>query len=153
MIKVVAILINLTLMVGGCTINKKMDGRKDLIYRFISAAARNDTSALYQIVDTNSYFKTQNKENFLFQVDFISKRLQECGLNYRDSLIQIKNVPVNSEQYIIPLCRDTFGDILPNSFDLLFTFTNYDSKEMIHYFDVKRFRGKVIPTTPPPNLK
>ena len=150
MTKVIALLISIIFITSGCNTKNKIDKRKELISKFVSASAEYDTTKLYEIVDTRSYFSIQSKEIFLFQVGYINSRFKECGTNYIDSTIRVREVPVNSKEYIVPFCRGKNSEVLNDSFDLLFTFTDYDDDEKIHYIDVNKYRAKITPTIPPP---
>jgi hypothetical protein len=151
MIRVIVFLFSIILITSSCSTKNKIDKRKELISKFISSAAEYDTTKLYEIVDTSSYFRIQSKEGFLFQVGYINSRFKECGATFIDSAIKIREVPVNSKEYIIPFCRGKNNEVINDSFDLLFTFTDYDDDEKIHYIDINKYRGNVRPTISPPN--
>jgi hypothetical protein len=151
MIKGITLLFSVVFIVNSCKTKKQTSKRTELINKFISAVQNYDTAKLYKIVDTSSYFNVQDKEGFLYLVGYVNSRLKVCSANVIDSNIKIKEVPVHSKEYIVPFCRGKNGEIVYDSFDLLFTFTDYDNDEMIHYIDVVKYRHNVTPTSPLPN--
>ena len=153
MIKGIGFLFLVVFIVSSCKTKAQIDKRKELINKFIVAVQKSDTATLYEIIDTSSYFNLQDKEGFLFLVNYANDRFKVCGINIADSSIKAREVPVNSTEYIVPFCRGKNGEILYDSFDLLFTFTDYDNDEIIDYIDVKKYRLNVAPTKPPQQIE
>lgn len=150
MIKGITLIISTILIFNSCKIKAQTDKRKELINSFVSAVAKYDTLKLYEIVDTSLYFSVQDKEDFLYTVTYLNKRFKECGSNIIDSSIRIKEMPVHSKQYIVPFCRGKNEVVVYDSFDLVFTFTEYGSDEKIRYIDVTKYRQSITPTIAPP---
>ncbi len=64
MIKGIALLFSVVLIEYSCKSKAQTDKRKELINKFISAVQKYDTTKLYEIIDTSSYFNVQDKEGF-----------------------------------------------------------------------------------------
>jgi len=148
-----AIVLLLTVLIlSSCRTNAQEDKRRRLINNFIAAVNINDTTRLYELLDTNNTFKILEKEGFLFEINYVNGRFKECGNNVMDSGIKINEFSSYSKQYVLPFCRGKNGEIIYDSFDLLFTFSEYDVDEKIQFFNVKKYRLlDVKPTTAPPN--
>jgi len=153
MIKEITLLFSTVLILSDCKTKPPLDQRKELIAKFISATEKYDTTLLYALVDTSYYFHIQTKENFLFQIDYISSRLKACGDSIIDSSIKINDVAAYSKEYILPFCRGGNGEILFDSFDMHFMFADYENNDKIHFFDVVKYRRSITPTIAPPDQK
>lgn len=153
MIKGITLIISTILIFNSCKIKAQSDKRKEFIKSFVSAAENYDTLKLYEIVDTSLYFSIQDKEGFLYTIAYLNKRFKECRTDIIDSSIKIKEMPVHSKQYIVPFCRDKNNIVVYDSFDLIFTFTEYGNNEKIRYIDVTKYRQSITPTIAPPPQK
>lgn len=127
-------------LVSGCIIKPNSDKRKEIIAKFISAAKNFDTTEIYTLIDTSSYFKVQDKDGLLYQIDYLNRRFKVCESKITDSLIKIRESSVHSNEYVLPFCRNEKGEVNDDSFDLIFTFTNYGNEEKIHYLDIVKYR-------------
>lgn len=150
MLKGITLLVSTIFILNSCKIKAQSDKRKELIKSFISAAEKYDTIKLYTIVDTSLYFSIQDKEGFLYTIAYLNKRFKECRTNVIDSSIKIKEMPVHSKQYTVPFCRGINDVVVYDSFDLIFTFTEYGNDEKIRYIDVTKYRQSITPTIAPP---
>jgi hypothetical protein len=146
MIKGITLLFSMILIVSSCKITAQTDERKNLINKFISAVENYDTMQLYAIVDTSAYFEIQDKEDFLSQIKFIKERFKECSSTILDSTIKIYHRDIPFTDYTYSFCRDKSGKITDDSFDVQFTFADFEDNGKIHYFDVKRYKRNVTPT-------
>lgn len=148
MIKKIISAISIVLTISSCNSEAQIDKRKSLINKVTIAIEKYDTIQLYRLIDTSSYFKVQDKEEFLYQIQYVNSRFKECGRNIIDSNIIIREVPVNSKEYILPFCRGKDGNVLNNSFDLVFTFTDYDNDEVVHFINVNKSIQNTLPNKP-----
>lgn len=146
--KIVVILVATNLLSACKTVGQK-EKRMTLINDFILAVSNNDTASLFTLVDTSAYFHVQTKEGFLFDIKYLNSRWQSCGRKFSDSSISIKEVPVYSKEYTIPFCRGKNGEIIYDSFDLLFTFADYDNDRKIHFIEVVKYKRDSTPIESP----
>jgi len=111
-----------------------------LINKAVTAFSKHDTLGLYNLIDTGKCFRIYGKDGFLLKVNYIYDRLKACGVSYNERKIRINPRPVNRTEYTIAFCRNTNDSIINDSFDLIFTFSNYDQDKVISFMDIKKYK-------------
>lgn len=153
MINKILFLFSVSLIACGCKITSaQKDDRKTLIAEFINSVENYDTLKLFTIIDTTEYFDVQDKASFLNQVMQIKMRIEECGKKVLDRDIKIHHRDIPFTDYTYSFCRGSRGEITKNSFDIQFTFADFDYKGKIHYLEVQMSKKNVAPTKPPSDL-
>jgi hypothetical protein len=150
---IVGIIATTAFWVISCNTRTSSQERKDLINRFITAVEKYDTAALYNLLDTGSYFKVDDKEGLWNKIEYMNRQFKTCGSSVRDSAIKIRKAPVNNEEYLFRFCRGQNGELLGNSFDLVFTFEEYKNNRKIHFIDLVTFRKTITPIAPLPDVQ
>lgn len=153
MIKTLGIILSFGLFLCSCKTAGQTDERKKLIKEFISAAENYDTLQLFALVDTSNYFSLQGKDEFLFKIALLKERLKECDSMAPDSAIKIhpRNIPITD--YTYSFCRGKRGEITGNSFEIQFSFADFDAKRKIYFFDVIMPVIKGKPTIAPGQVR
>lgn len=149
MIKGIAFVFSVGLIVGSCKTKAQTDKRREIITQFISAVKNYDTLRLFDIVDTSEYFGVQDKEGFFYQINYLKTQFKKCGEVVLDSNIKIHHRDIPFTDYTYSFCRNKKGEITDGSFDIQFTFADFDSESKIHYLDVKKYKQDITPTKPP----
>ena len=150
MIKKIIILVSIVLLMINCKTRPRIDKRKELIQKFVLAVKDYDTVQLYSLIDTSRYFKIQDRDGLLYEINYVNEQFKLCENKIIDSSIKIREKPVSSKEYIVPFCRGKNGEVIYGiSFDMLFTFADFDSDEKIDYWEVVKYR-QGQPTIPPP---
>lgn len=150
MTKGIVFLFSVVLVINNCKTKAQSDKRKEIITEFISAVENYDTMRLFVIVDTSEYFGVQDKEGFLYQIDYLRTQFKKCGNVVLDSAIRIHHRDIPFTDYTYVFCRGKKGEIIDDSFDIQFTFADFDSKASTHFINVKKYKQNVSPTNPPP---
>ena len=127
MTKGIVFLFSLGLVISNCKTKAQSDKKKEIVTEFISAVENYDTTRLFAIVDTIEYFGVQDKEGFLYQIDYLSTRFKECGSVVIDSTIRINHRDIPFTDYTYAFCRGKKGEIIDKSFDIQFTFADFDN--------------------------
>ena len=154
MIKILFTLFSTVFIGNSCeNIKKPNDKRKVLIEKAVKAIAKYDTIQLYDLIDTSYCFDIYGKDGFLHKVDYVYNRFKVCGTSIADTSIKIQEKQVQSKEYTLPFCRNEKGEVVYDSFDLLFSFSDYDSDEKILLMDVTIHRREIKPTVPVPTQK
>lgn len=137
MIKLSTIVYIAFLTSSGCSnIGSAKDKRREVIEKAVTAISKYDTSQLYQLVDTSRCFNIYSKEGFLDKVDYVSKRLRNCGSQINDGILKIEKEQPYHTKYTIPFCSSD-GQTKDDSFSLIFSFADYRKDEMIDFMDVE----------------
>lgn len=114
------------------------DKRMQVIQKVIGAIEKYDTNQLYKIVDTSYYFDLDEKEGFLFTINYLNDRFKECGNTIVDSTIEIKKGIVNTTEYVLPFCRNADNSLNDKSFDLYIRFADYNNNDKIMFFNIEK---------------
>jgi hypothetical protein len=133
--------------ISGCNSQAQVKGRIECINEFVRAIKNSDSTKLYKLFDTASFFRVQDRETFSYILNYVNNQRKECQLKIIDSIVKVREVPVNSKEYIVPFCRGVNGEILyGNSFDLRFTFKEYENKNRISYIEITKYNKVLAPT-------
>jgi hypothetical protein len=132
-----------------CT-NQSYNKRKILIEKAVNAISKYDTMQLYTLIDTSYCFDIYGKDGFLFKVNYTHNRFKMCGNSFSETSIKILEKPSQTKEYVLSFCRNKRGDIIYDSFDLIFSFADYESDIKILSMDVNIYRNNMIPTMPVP---
>lgn len=116
----------------------KSDRRLEIVHKFLKAVKSSDTLELYSLIDTSTVFKVLAMENFLFDVNYAKKRFKECGEVIDRKEATIKELDNYSKNYILKFCRGKDGEKIYDSFDMIFTFSDFE--ERIQFFKVDKYR-------------
>jgi len=109
-----------------------------------------DTLRLYNLIDTSTYFETQDKEGFLFAVNRIHQKLKTCHSKIDYVSLKAVSKPVHTTEYILKFCRDKADNMNDSSFDIIFLFTDYEKVDKIKMFEINMMLNlkKTTPTKP-----
>lgn len=150
MIKILFVLCSTVFIGNGCDSTKRSDDdRKELITKAVNAIARYDSLQLYKLIDTSYCFDIYGKDGFLYKVGYAFNRFKVCGKTIADNSIIVNEKQVGAKEYILPYCRNKRGEVINDSFDLVFSFAGYQRDGKILFMDVTIYRP-VKSTVPVP---
>ncbi len=130
----------------GCVSATPPKDEISIIKDALTAIDKNDSMALFKIMDTTHVFKLYSKEGFLSKIAFVNKRMQSFKWNI-DS-IKIMNEPPNHKKYSLHFSSVNQSSPI-EGFDANFIFANYLNNQMIYYFDIAvPFKKPTEPNAP-----
>lgn len=148
MIKILMIIVSTAFIVEGCSM-KPIKRREKYLNQAITALERYDTMRLFSLLDTNYCFDVYSKDAIMDKIEFVYNRFKHCVVSLPDSLIFIRETQPNIMEYSLHYCRGKKSEIINESFDLVFTFSNYDKRVLV--MDVKKYRKEIEATQLPSN--
>lgn len=131
-----------------CETKGQSETRLQVVKDFVQAVQTNDTLKLYEIVDTASLFRVQDKEYLMFETDYMRKRFVSCSVGNIEEKLRIKQTPVYHQDYIISFCGETSNNSTTDSFSLIISFSDYKKNQKIQYFSLEK-PIRLIKTHPP----
>ena len=81
---------------------------------------------------------------FIAEVKNLSNQILHCS-RIDTGKITIIPVPGMAKEYYVPFCRDNQGLINRSSFDMVFTFYDYEDKNIIRYIARKVYENNSGP--------
>jgi hypothetical protein len=131
-------------------VSKAKSDRYEIIREVVAAISKYDTLKLYQLIDTSRLFNIDDKEGFLWNVDYVYERLRNCNNHIDDSAIIVEKEPVHHTKYTVVFCSFP-GQPVDSSFKLTFSFADYRTDALIDYMDIEvRRKANPTPTIPAP---
>jgi hypothetical protein len=147
MIKLLIAVISTVIIGDGCRNTKgKADSRDVVIKKAIKEIENYDSIQLYGLIDTSYCFDIYGKDGFIHKIDYVYNRFKICGSSIVDTLIKIREKQLHVREYSLAFCRGSRHEVIYDSFDLLFSFSNFDNK--ILFLDIAIYRREIRPTIP-----
>ena len=148
--KIVAF-ISLFLINGSCTsFRSKNETRVKLMQNAISAIERYDTIQLYSIIDTSTCYSIYGSDGFAQRINYLNTQLKNCKASLDFKKIKSTTTPSNHTEYELPFCRESADSIGVNSFDVIFTFPDFQNNQKIMFMDIKKYLPAVNGLFSPP---
>lgn len=141
------------LVASGFSFNKLVNNeiRLDLIYDAIELLKTGKENNLLKIIDTVKINSIYGEQGYKYIFKKSNRVLNHCAdFNKRDIEIS-KPIPIRTE-YKLRFCRDKAGNISADSFDMIFSFHNYENIYIIHLIEIFEYRKPNKPNLPPPGL-
>ena len=137
----------------GCSFNKLVNNeiRIGLIYDAIELLKAGKEDSLLLIIDTVKINSIYGEQGYKYILNKSNRVLNHCiDFNKKDIEIS-KPIPIRTE-YKLKFCRDRDGNIIEDSFDLIFSFHNHENIYIIHLIEVIEYIKPTKPNLPPPGL-
>lgn len=139
------------LISSGCSFSLFVNDetRLEIIYDAIEYLKNDKEESLLQIIDTIKINSIYGEQGYKYIFNKSKRVLNHCDVFNKDEIEIYKPIPIRTE-YILKFCRDRDGNIVEESFDLIFSFHNYENKNTIHLIEILEHIKPKTPNVPPP---
>lgn len=128
---------------NSCKTLSQTQKHKKVIEEVLDAVKLKDTSKIFSLIDTSSFFRVRGRQAFFEIIDQANKGLRSCKNIVSDSLVRTKNDTLyNVLEYTYPYCRGNKGELTESSFDLIFSFALYKNPLKVHFIDLVEYGNK-----------
>ncbi len=132
----------------GC--NQSNDKRMEVIKKVVLFLSKNDTTELYNIVDTSKCFRIYGKQGFINKINYAYEKFKICSDDVKENMIKKIALPFNIDEYTLSFCRSSIDSIVNGSFDLKIQFANYEDNERVKFMDIVIYMPSMDNTLPAP---
>jgi hypothetical protein len=124
--------------------------KEEIINQFIVSVCNYDTIKLFSTVDTNEYYKIQNKEYLFSQIKWLKKKFISCEAGVIENYKQMLHRDIPFTDYTYFFCREKIEIPNEKSFDVKFAFADFDANNKIRYFEIRDYAKKESHVIPVP---